>query len=251
MVEPYFNAWLEIDKAERGIAPTLSKFNEVWRSMNLPERLMIALFLFSDFALIAFSIIVQFDHSLLYLFGFGILLFLVLTLLTFRTSVSFHRRLPGYSVKHAADFSQSLRDVYQEIGLVSYGQIELVRNEAAEMLDRKERSRAAIIRYTFDAVVLVILAATVNHLVGLLEHGMSLEEVVAFLIFEIVMAAIIILLVYGLWLAYDRLGALPTPKLRSFIEDLTSLMIYQIGVDSSCQNIRSRAVMKRVSKKLA
>lgn len=251
MVEPYFNAWLEIDKAARGMAPTLSKFNEVWQSMNLPERLVIVLYLFSDFALIVFSVIVQFDHSLLYLFGFGILLFLILTVLAVRVSISFHRRLPGYSVKHAADFSQNLRTVFQDVGLVRYGQIELVRNEAAEILDRKERGKAAIIRYTFDAVVLVVLAATVNHLAGLLERGTSLEEVVVFLIFEVAMAVVIIFLVYGLWFAYDRLGALPTSKLRSFIEDLSSLMICQIGVDSSCQIARSRAVMKRVSKKLA
>ncbi|MEI3232632.1 MAG: hypothetical protein V8S24_16240 [Gordonibacter pamelaeae] len=124
------------------------------------------------------------------------------------TFTSFHRRLPGYSVKRAAAFSQNLRDALREIGLVRYGQIELVRNEGGQDFGSERAEQGCHHSLYIRCRCCGCFGCDYQQLVGLLEHGMSLEVVVAFLIFEIVMAVVIIPLVYGLWLAYDRLGAL-------------------------------------------
>ena len=44
MVEPYFNTWLGVDKAERNIVSTIKWFCKVWHSMKIHERIVILLF---------------------------------------------------------------------------------------------------------------------------------------------------------------------------------------------------------------
>ena len=248
MVEPYFNMWLRVNKAERNTASTIKWFCKVWQNMKMHERFVISLFFLLDFAMIVMGVFVQFNLSFLFLYGLVFMLLLILMCLMNYTFTSFHRRLPDYSVKRSAPFSQNLLEALREVGLVHYGQIELVRDEAAKILDRKERNRASIVRYTFDVVVVVALAATINNIANLLDHGASLNVVIRIVAIVIFAAMVIIPLVYGLWAVYDRLGPLPTSKLRSFVDDLTSLMICQIGENFSYRNFPSRAVMKRTLK---
>ena len=248
MVEPYFNMWLRVNKAERNTASTIKWFCKVWQNMKMHERFVISLFFLLDFAMIVMGVFVQFNLSFLFLYGLVFMLLLILMCLMNYTFTSFHRRLPDYSVKRSAPFSQNLLEALREVGLVHYGQIELVRDEAAKILDRKERNRASIVRYTFDVVVVVALAATINNIANLLDHGASLNVVIRIVAIVIFAAMVIIPIVYGLWAVYDRLGPLPTSKLRSFVDDLTSLMIYQVEESLSYRSISSRAVIKRVQK---
>ena len=197
--------------------------------------------------MIVLGVFVQFNLSFLFLYGLVFMLLLILACLMKYTSTSFHRRLPEYTFKRSEPFSQNLLEALREVGLVHYGQIELVRDEAAKILDRKERNRASIVRYTFDVVV-VALAATINNIANLLDHGTPLNVVIRIVAIVILAAMVIIPLVYGLWVAYDRLGPLPISKLRSFVDDLTSLMICQVEESLSYRSISSRAVIKRVQK---
>ncbi len=197
--------------------------------------------------MIVLGVFVQFNLSFLFLYGLVFMLLLILACLMNYTSTSFHRRLPEYTFKRSEPFSQNLLEALREVGLVHYGQIELVRDEAAKILDRKERNRASIVRYTFDVVV-VALAATINNIANLLDHGTPLNVVIRIVAIVILAAMVIIPLVYGLWVAYDRLGPLPISKLRSFVDDLTSLMICQVEESLSYRSISSRAVIKRVQK---
>ena len=248
MVEPYFNTWLGVDKAERNATSTIKRFREVWQSMKMHERIVISLFFLLDLVMIALGVFAQFNLSFLFLYGLAFMLFLILAGVANNVSIALHRRRPEYSVKRAIDFSQSLLAALQEVGIENNRQIKLLRDEAVRILDRKERIRASVVRYTFDIVVLVTLAATFNNIANLLEHGMSLETVIEIIAFDVVAAIIVILLVHGLLVIYDRLSPLPVPKLRSFAEDLTSLMICQIGENFSYRNFPSRAVMKRTLK---
>lgn len=101
MVEPYFNTWLGVDKAERNIASTIKWFCKVWQSMKIHERIVILLFFLLDFAMIVLGVFVQFNLSFLFLYGLVFMLLLILACLMNYTSTSFHRRLPEYTFKRS------------------------------------------------------------------------------------------------------------------------------------------------------
>lgn len=241
MVESYFAIWMKTRKAWDDRKSFDDAFRDTWSEMTRFEKLCFSLFILYDFTLLLFGFVTAFEMRFLSVYGTLFALIPVAVLLLNRLCIGRDRRIALQRIERNHEFAKFFHDALTEAGLRNIKQVTLVKDEAVRILNGKERQKATMMRYVFDFVVLVALAACFNFTIAMLEHDAPLNETSLLLIFSLVVAASIMLVARVLWWAYDRFSSLPCTRLRSFIGDLAILLVAEAGVSApSCGGYRKR-----------
>lgn len=240
-MESYFAIWMKTRKAWDDRKSFDDAFRDMWKEMIFSEKLCLSLFILYDFALLLLSFVAAIEIRFLPVYGVFFALIPVAVLLMDRLSIVRDRRIARQRIERNREFANCLHDALTDAGLRNTEQATLVKDEAVRILNGKERQKATMMRYAFDFVVLVALAACFNFAIAMLEHDAPLKETGLLLIFSLVAAASIMLIAQASWRAYDRFSALPCAQLRSFIGDLTILLVIEAGASApSCGGYRKR-----------
>lgn len=225
MIEPYFALWLNVRNEQMKKESLIDATRASWKVMTFFERTVFVIFVIVAGIATTFNFGALFDPSLMQAAMISLIPFLVATLAMTRVADSFHKRTPQRAIRRSSLFSKELAKSLRGLGLCAPDQVRLVRDEAIRILNSKERRTATIMRYTFELVILCLLAAGINFVFVLLGHDVPLETASCLLACMAVAAGALVFLVWVACRVCDRLSDLPAKELGRFISDLTSLLV--------------------------
>lgn len=225
MVEPYFAAWLktrkELSKEEsllRGVREALPHFSRF-------EKAVFLIFGLCATVLLLLAIMSMFEKTLLLPLAIGFVPFLLLAAFVNRIGIARDRRVPEWRLAENMKMARRLRVNLKNVGLTNRKQLQLVKDDAIRIVERKTRLRDSIIRTSIEITVLVALVWVLNTVVILVEHDLPLEVAGMLVALSILLSVCAVAVVYLVWRVVDQLGALPTPQLLRFVDDLSFLVV--------------------------
>ena len=225
MIEPYYAAWLNVRNEQMKKERLFDAIRASWKDMTFLERMAFVSFVAVFVIASSLDLVALFRPFFVSAAMASLMLFLVVTLMAMRAADSFHKRMPQRAIRRSSLFSKELAKSLRGLGLCAPDQVRLVRDEAIRILNSKERRAATIMRYTFELVILCLLAAGINFVFVLLGHDVPLETASCLLACMAVAAGALVFLVWVACRVWDRLSDLPAKELGRFISDLTSLLV--------------------------
>ncbi|WP_270296437.1 hypothetical protein [Eggerthella sinensis] len=241
MIEPYFAVWKKTRDAWSKEEP-LGSLRSGWKNTSGFEKLAFSLFVTYGAVMLILAVAFAFNRALLPAYCIGYAVFLLLYAGMKRVIVARDRRIPAWKLNVHAPLIEQLRSEFKGVGLVNYEQVRIVKEEAVRLLARKEHRHESIVHTAIEICILTALVLMLNFVMTMLEHDASLEVVGILAVAAVLLAISAVFLVHAVWTACDRLGALPTPKLRLFVSDLDDLLVEELRRSFP---VRSRPRRKR------